>query len=121
MQANSRRKPKFDRLDVYDPGFYRSEFGQGELFDLEAMLSQGLESEINMLRVVTRRVVAMSSGVESVSDMIEILKALGTACGRMAKLLRVQQELGHDDSEVRNAISQALAEVVEEMGIHGNH
>jgi hypothetical protein len=89
-----------------------------EAGDLDAMLSHGLQDEISMLRVVTRRVMKLSKGVEDLDEAITVLGALGIAATRLAGLLKTQKILGGEQTdEVTAAINQALNDVIKELGI----
>ena len=86
--------------------------------ELEAMLGEGLQDEIAMLRVVTRRVLKLSRGVESLDEAITVLGTLGIASTRLAGLLKTQKVLGGEKTdEVTAALNQALSDVIIELGI----
>jgi hypothetical protein len=95
--------------------FYGDHFQPEELADLEPARRGDLEDEIILLRVAARRVLALSEGVESLATAIKVLNSLGTASIRLAQLLKAQKELGKGSSELEEIISQALAEVVQEL------
>lgn len=100
-------------------GFYATHFRPDERAALEACGGQGLLDEIVMLRVVIRRLLGLSQGIEAADEMIDVLRALGMASTRLSQLLLAQQELGKDSSPFGPLISKGLAEVVEELGIRG--
>jgi hypothetical protein len=93
--------------------FYSRHFKSGELVDLDAMLAQGLESEISLMRVLVRRVMEAAGEVDSVDHLLYLLSALGMASTRLGGLLKTQKLLGSDQqSEVEAAINEALSEAV---------
>jgi hypothetical protein len=99
-------------------GFYSEGFKQGELEDLEACMATGLEDEITMLRVITRRVMLLANGVENLDEAIHALNALGTASVKLAALLRVHKMLGgNEESRVYEALSEALSTVLADKKI----
>ena len=82
------------------------------------MLSEGLQDEIAMLRVVARRVMKLSQGINNYDGAVTVLGALGMAPSRLASLLRTQKMLGgQQPDEVTAAISRALSDVIKELGI----
>jgi hypothetical protein len=98
-------------------GFYARKFTHSEHLDLESV-GVGIDSEVAMLRVATRRMFDLANGEHDLESMIHITGALGQAATRLAGLLRTQKLLGGDDnSSVIRAISEAVAEVVQEMNL----
>lgn len=85
--------------------------------DLDAMLSDGLQDEITMLRIATRRVIQYISEFSTPSEATITLGALGLAATRLATLLRTQKILGQEDQDTSAALSKALADVVKELGL----
>ena len=57
-------------------GFYSRCFSNSECLDLETHRQDGLNSEIAMLRIVTRRVLELSSGVEDLETAFKLLALL---------------------------------------------
>jgi hypothetical protein len=106
------------RSPASQPGFYAQAFRAGELADLDAILTEGLQDEITMLRVATRRVIEFISDFETPKEATATLGALGLAATRLATLLRTQKILDGSETNTAIALSQALGEVVKELGIH---
>lgn len=98
-------------------GFYSRLFKEGELMDLEDYVIDGLMDEIAMMRVWTRRVVALGVGVESLDEAMGVLGALGMASLQLANILRVQKLLGGTSDEFEREIIKALDEIHQEMNI----
>jgi hypothetical protein len=97
-------------------GFYSDLMYVYENNHLDAAIADDLASEINMLRIQTRRVFAMSKGIRDLVLAAEALAALGLASTRLATLLKTQSFLtGGQDADVKSAISAALAAIVEEF------
>lgn len=98
-------------------GFYAGNFLPGELEDLKKAMESSLAGEIDMLRVLIRRV--FSSLVDEAGDLkgwVGALSALSSASQRLAVLLRMEQSLGEGRADAAGALSQALKEVLNEMG-----
>lgn len=79
-------------------------------------MDQGLDQEIAMLRVVTRRLLQLSEGVDEIDTTIHIVSTLGMSAIRLAGLLQARKLLGGDkDAETLSIINQAIGDVVKEM------
>jgi hypothetical protein len=97
-------------------GFHSRQFRQAEINDLDIMLTNSLESEINMLRVVTRRVLELSQDNDDIETGIKLLATLGATTTRLASLLRTQTILGGGgQDDVYDQITRALAQVNKEL------
>lgn len=117
-------KSRSTQADSPDLQVYTASFQPEERQDLEALLSTGVRDEIAMLRVVIRRAFTLASAAgedpqersEALQQALQVVKALGAATQRLSVLLKTQQSLGEGGDDVAAAITQALNEVVEEMG-----
>ena len=100
-------------------GFYSHRFSPLEVNDLDVALREGVEDEIALLRVTIRRVfdLATEEG-EDTETWFKALSTLGLASTRLASLVRTQNLIKGDSSSVASALSQALGEVCDELGIH---
>jgi hypothetical protein len=104
--------------NAFKHGYYGRYFATLENGDLDALLSGGLQDEITMMRVITRRVMKLSKGVTNLDEAITVLGALGNAATRLAVLLKTQKLLGDEQpDEVTAALNQALSDVIKELGI----
>lgn len=99
-------------------GFYARLYRSGELADLDAMLAEGLQEEITLLRVATRRVIETLAEFETPKEAVATLGALGLAATRLASLLRTQKLLDSETQNTSAALSQALSDVVKELDLH---
>lgn len=100
-------------------GFYSQRFSPLELRDLECALANGLEDEIALLRVTIRRVFDLANEEgEDAETWFKALSTLGLASTRLAGLVRTQKMIQGDSSSVATALTQALGEVCDELGIH---
>jgi hypothetical protein len=94
-------------------GFYSSLFKPLEAKDLEDILSTGLEEEIAMLRVATRRALELAHDADDIDQTIKALGALGLASIRISRSLKAQKEIGDGDLAL-DAISGVINEVLKE-------
>lgn len=110
----SSRRPK---APVFKHGFYWRQYHQDEHADLERMAqSQDLNDEILLLRVMMRRLLIQSEGLEDVQDAMRVLRILSVCVGRLAEMLRTQQNLQGSPlaSEAEQAFQTALQAVKQE-------
>lgn len=112
-----KRGAQYGNTNAMIHGFYSRHFKQGEIADLDAIMAEGVQDEISMLRVLTRRAMEMANEMQTPEATAYILGALGLAAIRTASLLRTQKLLGASNN-ASAVISQALAEVVKELGLH---
>ena len=98
--------------------FYARGFSPQEREALESLRGQGLEGEIQMLRVVIRRVMHLASGAESLEEAEKALSSLSLATTRLARLLGAQESLDGENQSSR-MLSQAIADVAQELGLTG--
>ena len=102
-------------------GFYASAFNERELSDLDAVLEHGLQNELNMLRVATRRFFEMATNSENqtLESVGQTLSLLSMAAGKLAAITRIQHMLGGDQKdEILHSIYAALDIVMKEKNIH---
>jgi hypothetical protein len=99
-----------------EPGFYARGFTADEAADLSRALPDGLNSEIDLLRVVIRRVFEQASDqAATLKDWTGALAALANASARLAMLIKTQAGLGSATNQVLAALSKAVGEVLEEQ------
>jgi hypothetical protein len=96
-------------------GFYSRRFRNTETIDLEELLRTGLDDEIAMLRVITRRTFEIADEATDIDGMIKVLGALGVAATRLARLLEAKKDMGDGDS-VMESLSTVLNELLKEWG-----
>ncbi len=97
--------------------FYAGLFLPGELNDLKQAMELSLMGEIDMLRVVMRRVFnRMIEDSDDLKAWVGALNVLSAATQRLAVLVRTQKQLGEDRAGLTGALSQALGEVLKELG-----
>ncbi len=114
-----KRGGQLGNLNALKHGFYSRQFKKMELDDLE-LLKEGLDDEIIMMRVITRRFMEAAAdfedGPNDPKEMRDVLGALGLAATRLASLLKTNKVLMGDRGR-SEAISIALDEVMEEWNL----
>jgi threonine dehydrogenase-like Zn-dependent dehydrogenase len=123
-KANTEQKVKRKRggqpgnLNALKHGFYSRQFRDQENLDLEAILAEGLDDEIAMLRVAMRRYFEVAAGIDDIEVLANTVGIMGMAATRLASLLRVRKLIGGGDEEkLLKTINQAIAELTEELGL----
>ena len=112
-----RKTTKTSAGDIQKPAaFYARGFSQQEREALENLGARGLEGEIQMLRVVIRRVMDLASGAETLEEAEKALTSLSLATTRLARLLGTQESLD-GESQSSRMLSQAIADVAQELGL----
>jgi hypothetical protein len=95
-------------------GFYSRRFRGQEHRDLENGLQDGLQDEINLLRVQIRRLADLAEGQTDLKEAIQTLTAIGLGCTRLAGMLRTQRELGEDENDLTKAINEAVEDILKD-------
>jgi len=106
-------------LNAFKHGFYSRRFRALEISDLSSVLTDDLDDEIALLRVIIRRVFEMADKeAETLTDWQFALSTLGAASTRLAGLLRTQQVMsGGKSGNVIDLLSECIGEVAHELGI----
>jgi len=87
-----------------------------ERLDLESLSQDGLNSEIAMLRILTRRIFDLSTGVEDLETAFKLLALLSMASGRIAAMQRAKVHLASNQpDELKTIINEAIDEALHEM------
>ena len=116
MSAKRRRGAQPGNTNALKHGFYSAKFRDPETFDLNSLEITDLESEINAMRVYTRRMLELADGIDNLDHAISILYALSMSSGRVAMLARTQQLLqGSQDQKITAALNAALDQVIQEL------
>ncbi len=112
--VNRRGAPKGNK-NAFTHGFYARDFTNIESEDLEAVLREGLQDEIAMLRVSLRRLFRLAKQCEDVDAATKALLSLSRASGQLANLLKTQKLLTGKNNNMDEAISTAISQVVMEL------
>jgi hypothetical protein len=121
-KPNQKRKPggQPGNLNAFKHGFYSRRFRAIEIHDLDTVLTDSLDDEIALVRIIIRRVFEFAdSDAENLEDWQTALSVLGAASTRLAGLLRTQQVLtGGSGNDVLSLLSESIGVVANELGIN---
>ena len=98
-------------------GFYSKKFDKLELSDLESITSNNLDDEIELLRVINRRVFDYANKKKQDLDTwVTLLIVQGKAATQLANLLRTQKFLQGVAPGALDGVIQALSQSAIEHG-----
>ena len=99
-------------LNALKHGFYSRYFKTNEVEAVQDLHGGDLSEEIEALRVIIRRVLALSSNIDDVSTGLRLLSTFSAAAAQLSGLVKVQSLIQQDDSEdtFENALRQAIHE-----------
>ncbi|HEX9013397.1 MAG TPA: hypothetical protein VF813_07770, partial [Anaerolineaceae bacterium] len=96
-------------------GFYSRWFRSAEIADLELPDGLTVRDDIDMLRVVMRRLFELvSEGEPDAETLSTALAAMGKVAFHIGSLLRAEKALAEEKADIAAALSQALNGVLEE-------
>jgi hypothetical protein len=101
-------------LNALKHGFYSKHFQKSELDDLEEI--GDLTEEIQMMRVVARRLLEAARECRDVGELSNLLNTLGLAATRVGGLMKTQKFLGGGEENALEVIHQSIDAVLEEWG-----
>ncbi|NPV77512.1 MAG: hypothetical protein HPY59_14220 [Anaerolineae bacterium] len=78
-----------------------------------------LQDEIQMLRSVMRRVIALADEGRSLEELLHVLDTLSSAAARLARLLKAEQDFSKETEDIGEILNQALGEVIETLKKEG--
>ena len=104
-------------INALKHGFYSPRFRKGELTDLEVALADGLDDEIAMLRVITRRLFDLAGEDADPERLANSVSTLGAAATRLAGLMRTQSIIQGKGASSLDVLKEALKEVSDELGL----
>ena len=114
MSESRKRGGQPGNLNALKHGFYSKHFLKSELKDLEEI--GDLQEEIQMLRVVTRRLLQAAKSCKDVGELSNLLNTLGLAATRLAGLMKTQKFLGGNEDHTLDVICASIDEVLKEWG-----
>ena len=99
-------------LNALKHGFYSRYFKASEVEAVQDLHGVDLGEEIEALRVIIRRVLALSSDIDDVNTGLRLLSTFSAAAAQLSGLVKVQSLIQQDDSEdsFENALRQAILE-----------
>lgn len=98
-------------------GFYSRTWKLSDTSGLDQLKSKSLDEEVALLRVYIRRLVEMDQEDADLKTLQDLVRTLSLACQTILRMLKGQSEIHDDESELRQAINQAIQEAAHEMGI----
>ena len=101
-------------LNALKHGFYSKHFQKSELTDVEKI--GDLQEEIQMMRVVTRRLLQVARECADVTELSSLLNTLGLASTRLAGLMKTQKSLEGTADNALEEISAAVDDLLQEWG-----
>ena len=118
-KTNPRRGAPRGNTNAFKHGYYSRRYRSLELSDLDAALSDGLDDEISLLRVIIRRVFEYANDAEDqdLDTWSKALSTLGAAATRLGGLLRTQQLISGGNNDVVSILSSAIGEVAHDLGL----
>lgn len=78
-----------------------------------------LRDEIQMLRSVMRRVIALAGEGRSLEELLHVLDTLSSAAARLARLLKAEQDFSKETEDISEILNQALGEVIDTLKKEG--
>ena len=108
-------------LNAYKHGFYSRRFSMVELSDLSNVLSENLDDEIALLRIIIRRVFEYADNeAVTLSDWMSALSTLAASATRLSGLLRTQHQLTGKKSgdEFLEIIKESIRETARKQGLY---
>jgi hypothetical protein len=99
-------------LNALKHGFYSRYFKANEVEAVQDLHGGDLSEEIEALRVIIRRVLALSSNIDDVNTGLRLLSTFSAAAAQLSGLVKVQSIIQQDDDEdsFENALRQAIHE-----------
>jgi hypothetical protein len=101
-------------LNAIKHGFYSKHIQKNELKDLEKI--GDIQEEIQMVRVVIRRLLEAASKCKEVEELSNLLNTLGLVSTRVAGLMKTRKFLCQGKNGMEETINQAFDDVLKEWG-----
>ncbi|HZW04602.1 MAG TPA: hypothetical protein VFF68_11790 [Anaerolineaceae bacterium] len=76
---------------------------------------EGLQDEINMLRVIIRRMKALADEERPLPELLRLCETFGHLSTRLAQLLKAERALDEGGPDVQAALDEVLAEMIREL------
>ena len=110
-----RRGGQKGNLNALKHGFYSHLFRSKELDQLRALSQTGLSDEIEMLRLIIRRVIDRAGEAETFDQLLRYLTTLSMATAQLSRLLRTQRLLVGEVNQIEESLKQVLQELNQEI------
>ena len=110
-----RRGGQKGNLNAIKHGFYSRLFRRSELKQLQALSNPGLSDEIEMLRLIIRRVIDRASEAETFDQLLRYLTTLSMATAQLSRLLRTQRLLVGEVNQIEESLKQVLQDLNQDL------
>lgn len=110
-------QPRLKPPNRADFSLYAEALTPGEMIIVQRVRGESPDEEIALLRVLLRRLLLASKGVEDPDLLSKYLEAFGRNSIRLATLMKVRKSIGLGEGDLGNAILATLKEVMKEFGI----
>ena len=77
---------------------------------------EGIDDEIDALRVVMMRTLQRATNVEDAKDQMRLLEVFSTAAQRLSQMLKTQRDLDGGQSELESLIQSISQDILSEHG-----
>ena len=123
MPASDQSTPKRKRggqkgnQNALKYGFYTRHLRPSEIKDLQENSITGVQEEIAMQRIVTRRLVECLEQAQGPAEVADLGKAIATVVNSLGRLIRIQNLVAGPQSEAEATFLEALEAVHRELNI----
>jgi hypothetical protein len=99
-------------LNALKHGFYSRYFKTAEIEAVQCLPEGDLRQEIAALRVIIRRILQLSAGIDDVNTGLRLLSTLSAAAAQLSGLVKMQSLIQQNGSEgsFEEALRQAIME-----------
>ncbi|MCI0520531.1 MAG: hypothetical protein L0Z70_09785 [Chloroflexi bacterium] len=115
--AKRRRGAQPGNTNAVSHGFYSRRLKKRDTAGVDDITITDLSAEIALFRIQIRRVVELSQGNDEPIFALAMLRALSIASHSLARLVTVQNLIHPPGSDMSNALTEAMNEVIEELGL----
>jgi hypothetical protein len=115
--APKKRGAQPGNLNALKHGFYTRRIPRADLTSLDTTQFNGLEEEIAMLRLLTRRLIDLSADALTLPEINDLLRTYCLACLTLTRLVKTQHLLAPQslsDEAITQALQQITAEIMKE-------
>ncbi len=117
MPPSPHRRPggQLGNLNALKHGFYTRRIHKHDLLGTEDASSINLAEEIALIRIFTRKIVDSSRNLDDLYELAGVLRMLCLASVSITRIIKAQALLNNDDSDLHEAIDEAIRRVNHEL------
>ena len=97
-------------------GLYARALPESEMALARQNRQEGIDDEIDALRVVMMRTLQRATNVEDAKDQMRLLEVFSTAAQRLSQMLKTQRDLDGGQSELESLIQSISQDILSEHG-----